>query len=144
MVPTDRLFHIAAERGIIVDFFRFSGPVRGSYSEYPWMVAPVIVLDSRMRDGSAEFRSVFAEEIGHARTSTGICATVFHYSDRIVLSKMEKKAWAFAGDLMMPTEDVLPLVEVYSASEIAECFGVTERLARFQLGRLAQGVKAAR
>lgn len=130
------LLKMADEHGIIVEYWDFRPPLEAVYWSFPGL-PPVIGLARSLFDSRAHFRCVLAEELGHHFTSTGnsIPLTLFHYRDRLEISRVEYRAMRWAALHLMPLDKLRLAFRkgIYERWELAEHFDVTEDMVDFRM-----------
>lgn len=103
---------LAAQEGIIVEYYPFQKPLLGIYMQLDG-TSPIIGLSTHLKT-LAEKRCVMAEELGHHFTSVGNCIPdreFYHYSARVVISKVEYKAIRWAANYLIPEDDLLDVIK---------------------------------
>lgn len=141
----DPLLKLVEEEGIFLtyrDLSKCSRPIYGLYFYDERRKQPFIVLDKTLREGSAMFRSVLAEELGHHFTvpQSSVIVPYTSYSYKLQLSRDERRALQWACDFLMPdSEFVKSLASAESVESIAEIFNVTPWLVRWKVQFLRRG-----
>ncbi|MEN6325837.1 MAG: ImmA/IrrE family metallo-endopeptidase [Syntrophomonas sp.] len=131
-----KMYEIAAQEGIEVEWQDFIPPVRGIYWA-PGEIPPVIWLDNSLKENTWLLRCVMAEELGHHFTLDRhcICQTYFNYRDRLDTSKAEYRALRWAAQHLMPLDNLrLAFKNGFKEPwQLADRFNVTEEMVRFRI-----------
>ena len=130
--------------GIRVEYWDFPPPLEAVYWSAPDMgIPPVIGLSRSLFSNRAHFRTVLAEELGHHFTSAhdGLPKTLFHYQDRLVVSREEYRALKWAANFLIPADNLREAVKkgIREDWELAEHFEVDECLVIFRKRLLGRG-----
>jgi Zn-dependent peptidase ImmA (M78 family) len=133
---SEKLLALADAEGIEVFEWPFVPPINGFYY-CDKSSGPVIGIADRIAEGSALYRCVLAEELGHHFTSTGCILPLGYFSrgQRVKISADEYRAHRWAALELMPGEQVRQALE-YGCSnrwELAEYFNVTPELVDFRM-----------
>jgi Zn-dependent peptidase ImmA (M78 family) len=136
MISDDRICTLAKEQHISITLAPLPKKIQGFYSDFD--VNPQIAMNQDLLEGSSEYRSVLAEELGHHFTSSGKFppSSGIPYYDRLQHDRIESKAVKWAADYLIPTEQLLCTIEECSVScmqELADAFQVTVELINHKL-----------
>jgi Zn-dependent peptidase ImmA (M78 family) len=136
MVPNDALCDLIQEQNIQLIVLPMPQKVQGFYSFSD--SNPRIALNSNLSESSSKYRCVLAEELGHHYTSIGELPTVagMPYYNRIQHDRSESRAVRWAINFLIPTEQLLYVIEDYSLSclqELADAFVVTVEFIQYKL-----------
>lgn len=139
------LVKYAEANGIRVEYWDFAPPLEAVYWSAPRLeIPPVIGLSRSLFSNRAHFRTVLAEELGHHFTSAhdGLPKTLFHYQDRLVVSREEYRALKWAANFLIPTNELREAVKkgIREDWELAEHFEVDECLVIFRKRLLRRGL----
>lgn len=131
------LLHIAQSEGIEVRYMNLAPPIdiEGCYfasSGRPHFIG----LAKQLEDNLPYLRCVFAEELGHHFTSTGIAIPHSHYrySRRLNINRTEYKALQWAAKLLMPLEEIREALceGICEDWQLADHFIVTKEMVHFR------------
>ena len=136
MVPNDALYDLTQEENIKLIVLPMPQKVQGFYSFSD--SNPRIALNSNLSENSSEYRCVLAEELGHHYTSIGELPAIagMPYYNRIQHGRSESRAVRWATNFLIPTEQLLCVIEDYSLSrlqELADAFVVTVEFIQHKL-----------
>lgn len=136
MISNDTIRALAQEQHIAITLAPLPQKIQGFYSDFD--VNPQIAMNQDLLEGSSEYRSVLAEELGHHFTSSGEFppSAGIPYYDRLQHDRIESKAVRWAADFLIPTKQLLCKVEDCSVScmqELADAFQVTVELINHKL-----------
>ena len=136
MITNDAICTLAQEQHITIMLAPLPHKIQGFYSDFA--MNPQIAMNQDLLEGSPEYRSVLAEELGHHFTSAGETPSLagMAYYDQIQRDRAESKAVRWAADYLIPTEQLLCKVEDCSVSciqELADTFQVTVELIQHKL-----------
>ncbi|BES66089.1 hypothetical protein SANA_25280 [Gottschalkiaceae bacterium SANA] len=137
MISSDMLHALAQEQSIPIMLAPLPNKIQGAYYLAPDNRSSII-LNQSLTEGSFEYRSVLAEELGHHFTSAGETPSLasMTYCDRVHRDRTESKAVRWAADFLIPTELLLCKVEDCSVAcihELADAFQVTVELINHKL-----------
>jgi len=131
--------------GIVVEFHPFAEPLLGYYfAEAP--LPPTVGLRSDLPANERLMRCVLAEELGHHFTSAGehVAMPYRTYLGRVLLGRAEKRALAWAAEVLMPRETLGEVMgQAHSVQEAAEAYWVTPGFVRAALEMSAARVVPA-
>lgn len=138
------LVKYAEANGIRVEYWDFAPPLEAVYWSAPGLgIPPIIGLSRGLFSNRAHFRTVLAEELGHHFTSAhdGLPKTLFHYQDRLVVSREEYRALKWAANFLIPADNLREAVKkgIREDWELAEHFEVDECLVIFRKRLLGRG-----
>ncbi|WP_049755837.1 ImmA/IrrE family metallo-endopeptidase [Desulforamulus reducens] len=136
----DRLFELAAQERIKIEYWEFAPPLLAVYTCLEGM-PPVIGLDVSLSQNPRSLRCILAEELGHHFTTAGYATprTYFHYANRLLLSKSEDQALRWAANYLIPATALRHAIDKgIQKEELADHFNVTKQLLRFRLKLLKQ------
>ncbi len=136
MVTNADLCALASEQRIAITLAPLPKKVQGFYSFSD--DRRQIVINQKLSEGSAAYRSVLAEELGHHFTSIleTHAQTGMPYYSRVQHDRIESRAVRWAADFLIPTELLLSRIEdclVSSLQELADDFQVTVELINHKL-----------
>lgn len=137
MISSDMLHALAQEQSIPIMLAPLPKKIQGVYYLSPENQSS-IVLNKNLAEGTCEYRSILAEELGHHFTSAGETPSLtdMTYSERVQRDRTESKAIRWAADFLIPTELLLHRIEDCSVScvrELADAFNVTIQLIQHKL-----------
>jgi Zn-dependent peptidase ImmA (M78 family) len=137
MISSDAICTLIKEQHITIILAPLPNKIHGFYYLSPDNRSR-IALNRDLAEGSPEYRSILAEELGHHFTSIGESSplTTMSYHDRIQRDRVETKAVRWASDFLIPTEQLLCTIEDCSVScmqELADAFQVTVELIQHKL-----------
>ena len=137
MVPTTRLFFIAENEKITIEWTNFSSPeMQGIYVVDPAVGSPIIGLSKTLEANERKLRCVLAHELGHHFRTAGKWITAACQMDKLLIAKIDRKA-SRALDTLMPSKlFVTKLIGGMSIADLADAFFVTEGFARKKLEQL--------
>lgn len=121
MRPTEDLYIVAENNGILIRRYNVPGNLNGMYLHVEGM-HPHIVISPKLIEGSILYRATLAHELGHHFTTAGDFALVgAGETERIIGRRAERHADRWAIDFMVRTDSVRRLLHsAYSTWEIAE------------------------
>ncbi len=136
MISNDTICALANEQHIEITLAPLPEKIHGFYSMF--QNQPQIVMNECLPEGSAEYRCVLAEELGHHFTSPveALPRSGIPYYERLQHDRVESKAVRWAADFLIPTELLLHRIEDCSVSciqELADAFQVTVELMQHKL-----------
>ncbi|MDD7793657.1 ImmA/IrrE family metallo-endopeptidase [Clostridium sp. 'White wine YQ'] len=124
----EKIYEIIDNEGIILEEVKFKHSyIEGLYFKAPGL-PPSIAINKSILSDSKRLISVLAEELGHHFTSYGDLSTeCFTYSEKIQISKQERKARNWATNFIMPYEKIIDAIkEGYrTIFELSDYFNVT-------------------
>lgn len=137
MISSDMLHALAQEQSIPIMLAPLPNKIQGVYYLSPKNQSS-IVLNHTLAEGSSEYRSILAEELGHHFTSAGETPSLatMSYCDKVQRDRTESKAIRWAADYLIPTELLLLRIEdcsVTCTQELADIFQVTAELINHKL-----------
>ena len=131
----DKLFAIAENEGIIIEYFPLKTPLYGVYLCSPGS-PPVIGLSTNISTNRKR-RCILAEELGHHFTTVGECIPheFYHHNTRSNIDRAEHKALQWAAKQLLPKDKLIHAVEsgIVAPWDLTEYFNVTEDMTRFRL-----------
>lgn len=138
MVPTTRLFFIAENEKITIEWTNFSSPeMQGIYVVDPAVGSPIIGLSKTLEANERKLRCVLAHELGHHFRTAGKWITAACQMDKLLIAKIDREADDWALDTLMPSKlFVTKLIGGMSIADLADAFFVTEGFARKKLEQL--------
>jgi len=137
MISSDSLHSLAQEHSITITLAALPNKIKGIYHLSSDNQSN-IMLNQCLAEGTSEYRSILAEELGHYFTSVGETPSLsdMPYCDKVQRDRTELKAMRWAADFLIPTELLLSRIEdclVSSLQELADAFLVTVELIQHKL-----------
>ena len=126
-------FQLARSMGFHVIQTPLEG-VRGFYQRIKR--CHIIYIDNRLEECEAAF--VCAHEIGHSMLHKGMNRIFMDTNTYMATSRYEWEADRFAVDLLFDDCDLRGLID-HSTPSIAECLGVSVRLAEYRMSSILPG-----
>lgn len=107
MSKMDKLFRIAEENDIIIEYVSFPRNIQGLYYKEPGL-PPMIGINERIVSNTKLFACVLAEELGHHFTTVGdTCAEYYSYAARLDIDKKETMAMKWATETLLPAYEIV-------------------------------------
>jgi len=132
------LLLLAEENGVVVETAQLVPPVDAFYFSEPGC-NPVITIGRHVEDKRLA-RVILAHELGHHFTTAGdmIAQRYMCYRERLTHGRAEFLATRWATDYLLPWDKLTDAARqgVVEHWQIAEYFGVTEKLVRFRLSQM--------
>ena len=136
MRPTEDLFRLIEDEGIILRYYELPGGRVGLYVHLENLKYPHIFIDPSIIRNEVEFRAVLAHELGHHFTLGGLHA-IKCQGEYLMKSIWERRADRWAIDYMVRESDVLKLYRKgYEVWEMAEKLIVPEIWVKDKVGRM--------
>jgi len=133
------LYELAQQNGIVIEHWPLRPPLEAVYVRES-ALPPTIVISNAITEGSAEYITLLAHELGHHFTTTGdaMPCRLYSYANQLDVGRAECRADKWAADYLIPWDKLSEAVRngITERWELAEHFGVTERLVAFRLGGL--------
>lgn len=128
MDKLNKLFKIAEEHGIVVEYIRLHKTIYGVYYKEDGLI-PAIGINKLIMNDIRTLTCVLAEELGHHFTTIGdTTAECFCYVDRILLNKNELNALKWAAKTLISPDEMISVISSSNNNyECAQALGVTEK-----------------
>lgn len=138
MVPTTRLFFIAENEKITIEWTNFSSlEMQGVYVVDPAVRSPIIGLSKTLEANERKLRCVLAHELGHHFRTAGKWITAACQMDKLLIAKIDREADDWALDTLVPSKSfVTRLRGGMCVTELADSFFVTEEFILMKLKQL--------
>jgi len=138
LVPTSKLFSVAQEESITIEWTNFSSPeMQGIYVVDPAVGSPIIGLSKTLEANERKLRCVLAHELGHYFRTAGKWITAACQMDKLLIAKIDREADDWALDTLLPSKGfVTRLKGGMCVSGLADSFFVTEEFVIKKLKQL--------
>lgn len=127
MTKLEKLFRIAEDNCIVIEYVKFRNNILGIYYKEPDVI-PAIGINQLIMNDSNKLTCVLAEELGHHfTTSDDLTAEYYCYSDAVLTDKAELLALKWAAHMLLtPNEIVQAYAACNNTFECADILEVTE------------------
>lgn len=134
MVPTLKLFSIAEEENIAIEYQYLMG-FYGIYVCASWLANPCIVLNKDLHSNERLLRCVLAHELGHHFKTAGNTLAANH--NYYIPAKTESLADNWALDLLVPQDQLVDkLKQKHTIDDLTEFFYVEREFVLKQMERV--------
>lgn len=130
------IFKIITKENIILEEINLKYKnILGIYFKVPG-IQPCIGIEKSIVNNKSTYLSVLAEELGHHfTTSNNLTAECFTYSDKIQITKQEKKAKIWAANFLIDDAEFIQALykSISTIDDMAAHFNVTKQIIEYKL-----------
>ncbi|MGU8467684.1 ImmA/IrrE family metallo-endopeptidase [Clostridium perfringens] len=130
------IYNLINDEDIILEEVNFKSPsIEGIYFKVSGM-NPIIGIHKNLLTDTKIYISVLAEELGHHFTSSGnLTSECITYSDKLNISKQEKRARIWASNFLISDNEIIGAIlqNINTIYGLSLHFNVTEEIIKYKL-----------